>query len=217
MPEQNQNIYIVFSSTPYKIGKLIRFATHYPYNHVSVALDKDISVLYTFARHYKNAPFYGGFVKESRRRYFNNGQYAKIKVYTVPVTQKQLDCVKNHLFALQENADEYVYNMLSAACTLIKKKVKVNHAYTCIEFVCDLLNKCAVIEGLDADRFCSIKALEQYLSGYYAEDYIASDAILNSSWGEDTFPVKKSIWLRAYLTVKTNGRLIFCFIKGLLN
>jgi hypothetical protein len=66
---QTQYVYIVFSSTPYRIGKFIRRLTREAYNHVSIALDPDLTKMYGFARRYYRTPFYGGFVRESLSRY----------------------------------------------------------------------------------------------------------------------------------------------------
>ena len=73
-------IYVVFSSTPYKIGKTIRMLTGEKYNHVSISLDAELTQMYSFARRYYKTPFYGGFVKESLSRYQLNQNKATIKI-----------------------------------------------------------------------------------------------------------------------------------------
>ena len=62
-------IYIVFSSTPTGMGRLIRLATRNQYNHVSLSFESDIQKLYSFARYHRTIPLYGGFVVESVLRY----------------------------------------------------------------------------------------------------------------------------------------------------
>lgn len=215
MSEQ-QYLYIVFSSTPGKMGKFIRTMTHYPYNHVAVSLDKDLKTLYSFARHYRNAPFYGGFVKESRLRYLKNGNFASVKVYALPVTEDKLEAVKNYIKSVEEEADRYVYNMLSAACSPIKKRVCLSYAFTCVEFVVDLLSICEITKDLKTRNFCSIETLDNTLNVYSAECYPITRVINGSSWDGDTYPTNKSLWKRTCLTVKSNGKLLNCFIKCII-
>ena len=86
--EHTEKIYLIFSMTTTKVGKMIRRVTKYPYNHVSVSLTPDLAVIYSFARHYKDMPFYGGFVCEGIKRFCNRAGLAKIMVCAVPVTRR---------------------------------------------------------------------------------------------------------------------------------
>ena len=86
---EKQHIYVVFSSTPYKMGKFIRAMTRESYNHVSIALDESLSQMYSFSRRYYRTPLYGGFVHESRSRYHVNGDATRICLCALPVTSQQ--------------------------------------------------------------------------------------------------------------------------------
>ena len=74
--EQQKSLYVLFSATPYRMGKCIRFITGEPYNHVSIATEEDLRECYGFARRYYETPFYGGFVTERPSRYIHNGPAA---------------------------------------------------------------------------------------------------------------------------------------------
>ena len=45
--EHTEKIYLIFSMTTTKVGKMIRRVTKYPYNHVSVSLTPDLAVIYS--------------------------------------------------------------------------------------------------------------------------------------------------------------------------
>lgn len=158
------NIYVVFSATPYKIGKLIRGLTRENYNHISIALDEDLTRMYGFARRYYRTPFYGGFVRESRSRYHLNGKAADIRICRLPVTPLQYQALYHTLEGMHQNQNAYPYNHLSVATALFHHPVKVRDAYTCIEFCVHILHTLGI--DLDPDKYYSIGELEQLLRPY---------------------------------------------------
>lgn len=158
---ENQFIYIVFSSTPYRIGKFIRGLMQETYNHVSIALDEDLNRMYGFARRYYRTPFYGGFVRESRSRYHLNGKPANIRICRLPVTPLQHETLCHFLEGMHQNQEAYPYNHLSIITALFRRPVKVQDAYTCIEFCVHILHTLGI--DLDPDKYYSIGELEQLL------------------------------------------------------
>ena len=132
-------IYIVFSSTPNRIGRTIRAVTGEAYNHASIALDEKLTRMYGFARRYYRTPLYGGFVRETLSRYHHKGQSSHFCVCRLPVTDEQycqLDALLTEMF---ENREHYLYNHLSAVVSLFRCQAKAKDAYTCIEFIVQLL------------------------------------------------------------------------------
>ena len=95
--EEKRFFYVAFLSTPYKMGEFIRKMTGFPYNHTAISLSSKMKYLYSFSRHYKNAPFYGGFTKESVLRYRKKDNFAKIKICAVPVSEENYQKAKNVL------------------------------------------------------------------------------------------------------------------------
>lgn len=158
------NIYVVFSSTPYRIGKLIRGLTHEKYNHISIALDENLTQMYAFARRYYRTPFYGGFVRETRSRYHLNGEAADIRICRLPVTPQQYETLSHTLDDMNKNQEAYPYNHLSVPAALFRHPVKVRDAYTCIEFCVHILLTLGI--DLDPGRYYSIGELEQLLHPY---------------------------------------------------
>ena len=157
-------IYVVFSSTPYKIGKAIRCLTGEQYNHVSIALDPELTQMYSFARRYYKTPFYGGFVKESLSRYQFRDNKAIIRICKIPVTNQQYDRIKVRMRQMLRNSKQYLYNHMSVFGTLVKRPIKAKGAYTCAEFCVLVLNELGF--SLTPTKYYSIGELESILHKY---------------------------------------------------
>ncbi len=157
-------IYIVFSSTPNRMGKAIRTITGEPYNHASIALDKNLTRMYGFARRYYRTPLYGGFVRESLSRYHQKGQSSHICVCRLPITAEQYRQLDALLTGMFENREHYLYNHLSAAASLFRHRIKAKDAYTCIEFIVQILSNLGI--PLDPDRYYSVCTILDMLRPY---------------------------------------------------
>ena len=158
------NIYIIFSATPYRIGKFIRRFTGETYNHVSIALDEDLKQMYGFARRFYRTPFYGGFVRESLSRYHVGGNTADIRICQIPVTTQQHQMLSDYLSQMFDNREQYPYNHLSAALTPFRRPVAVQNAYTCVEFCVRILHDIGM--DLAPGKYYTIGQLEQLLHPY---------------------------------------------------
>ena len=161
---ENKYIYVVFSSTPYAVGKLIRLFTGEAYNHVSISLDRDLKQMYGFARRYYRLPLYGGFVKECVSRYHIKGNSANVRICALPVTADQFDRLRRELSAMYENRDRYLYNHFSVLSTLVRRPVRLRDAYTCVEFGVEVLRGLGI--QLDPERYYSVGDLEKLLRPY---------------------------------------------------
>lgn len=132
-------VYIVFSATPYKIGKMIRSFTKDAYNHASIALDEDLTRMYGFARRYRKVPLYGGFVRESTSRFNPNGVNSSVKIHRIPVSEETYAALEARMDAMYQNREEYLYNHLSFLAFPLKRPVPIRDAYTCLEFCVEIL------------------------------------------------------------------------------
>ena len=161
--EQNY-VYVVFSATPYKIGKMIRTLTREPYNHISIALDEDLKQMYAFARRYCNTPLYGGFVKETASRYTPNGMRSKIKVHRIPVEKSVYDALSARMDRMYENREAYLYNHLSFLAVPLKRPIPIRDAYTCLEFCVEVLHDI----GMDVTpgTYYSLRDMLEFLDPY---------------------------------------------------
>lgn len=161
---EKYHLYIVFSSTPYRIGRLIRGVTRQEYNHVSIALDQELSKMYGFARRYYKTPFFGGFVHESPSRYCPNGIPSRIKICRIPVTQEQHEELETRLLCMHRNKEQYLYNYISLLGILFRRRIPVRDAYLCIEFAVDVLHE--ILPDTVPKVYSSVHELEQRLEDY---------------------------------------------------
>lgn len=163
--EDQTNLYVLFSATPYRMGRWIRLVTGEPYNHVSIAVNKDLTNIYSFARRYYTTPFYGGFVSEDPCRYRHNGRTASIRLYRLPLTARQWQLLQEMLEDMKEHADHYLYNHLSAIVAPLHRQIRVRKAFTCAEFTVNVLSRLGF--DFDPNRFYTIGAIAQRLSAYH--------------------------------------------------
>lgn len=154
-------IYIVFSSTHNRIGRMVRKITGESYNHASIALDENLSRMYGFARRYYQTPLYGGFVRESLSRYHQNGYAAQICICRIPVTQEQYDALEKKLGDMYENRQHYLYNHLSALGALAHRRIRARDAYTCIEFCVQILHTLGI--EVDPQKYYSVCDVKKML------------------------------------------------------
>ncbi len=203
---QNQRyLYVVFSSTPYKMGQFIRFVTHSRYNHVAVSLDPSLATLYSFARHYRNTPFYGGFVRETATRYSYRGRLADIKVCAVPVSEAQYASALRMLESMIRSSHRYSYNMLSAIAAPLHRRVHLPNAYTCIEFAVDFLAQAGVLKQIDPKHSYTIKELENCFNSYQIYSGVFNGTPAQK---RDTFENKQDLITATALTVVENAKLV---------
>lgn len=160
----NKAIYIVFTATPYRIGRMIRKVTRESYNHVSIALDEDLTDMYSFARRYYKTPFYGGFVKESIARYHTKGIASNLHMCRIPVTEQQYTAVAQQLQNMLERNEHYLYNHFSAISALFHRQTQVKDAYICVEFCTRVLQAIGI--DIDPNKFYSVGDLEKLLQEY---------------------------------------------------
>lgn len=132
-------IYLVFSKTPSRFGRMIRFVSGARFNHVSLAFDKDLSRLYSFGRRKNNMPINAGLVKEYPERFsLNKVDFVEVQIYKIPVTKTQYNMGK--LRVKQLICDEkYLYNLFSVLFYPVFKGFYTYKAYTCVEFVLHML------------------------------------------------------------------------------
>lgn len=203
--EKTRNLYIIFSSTPLKMGKFIRVMTRSKYNHVSICTDERLEYFYSFSRYYKNAPLYGGFTEESILRY----NHCTLKIFRLPVTEAQMKQIEQHIDTLLHSDKVYVYNTLSAIAALFHLKIHIPYAYTCAEFTSDILIRYCGLQG-NIQKFYSINRLERLLEETPDYKQIQTFSIpKNSSWGNDKFPEKKSALFSIKNTFK-NMAILCC-------
>lgn len=164
MTDSPKYVYVVFSSTQYMIAKFIRVFTHHRYNHVSISLDGNMQMLYSFARRYEDTPFCGGFVVETPERYIRRNEAASVQICAIPVTDEVHDAVRAHLEAYESEAQDYIYNYIGALTFLFRRRVALDKCHTCVDFATEVVSMTGA--DINPDRFYSIRGLARNLARY---------------------------------------------------
>ncbi|MDF2906930.1 MAG: hypothetical protein K0R34_2251 [Herbinix sp.] len=158
MPKENKELnylYVVFVSTNTTMGKGIRLFTRNKYSHVTIAFERDLRAMYSFARYHINSPIYGGFVVEHPGRYLHGDQDVLVKICEVPVEQTEYERIRQEIEFFQKNREVMIYNTINALLSLLGKRLDAKDMYTCLEFVTHLLGY---------PRMNTIRELERRLS-----------------------------------------------------
>ena len=106
----NKYVYIVISQTGTILSRILKAFTHREYNHASISLKDDLSVMYSFGRKYPYNPFLGRFVTESPDfgtfKRFANTKILLLKVY---MGDEEYQCLSSLLGSMLENPRDYKY------------------------------------------------------------------------------------------------------------
>lgn len=208
LEEGEHRLYVIFSSTPFKMGRLIRFFTKAKYNHVSLSIDPALGEIYSFARRYRNTPFYGGFVRESGTRFRCGDQLSQVQICALPITEAQYREAKAVLETMRAHSEEYVYNFFSAFLYPLHRRVQLPNAYTCVEFVADIMTKIGVSVLPDQVHHYSIKELEQQLA-----DRSVYCGVCPLPIEKDGFEQHQNFFRATALTVQSHAKLFKSFVK----
>lgn len=130
----SKSIYILISQTNTRFGKLIRKFGKIQYNHASIALDSELSEIYSFARQRHSLVLTGKLVKENISRFtLNRATNIDATIFEVPVIEEQYDEIKALIEEIY-NDKEYLYNLFSVLTYPLTKGLSVYKAFTCNEF-----------------------------------------------------------------------------------
>lgn len=201
----DKHVYVIFSATPYKIGRLIRRFTGETYNHVSIALDGELQQMYSFARRYYHTPFYGGFVHESRGRYHVNGVPSQIRICRLPVSAEDYARLAERLAQMYERREEFLYNHLSIVTIPFRRLVHLKDAQVCTEFVVNQLFQLGI--AVDPRRYYSVGTLEKLLA---AQTIYIGDAFAAPE-GDDPFFAPHPV--PYFTTARAFGKLLYRIVK----
>lgn len=133
-------LYFMISSTPTRMGYLIRKIGHNQYNHTSIALDASFKQLYGFARK-QHCILVGGLALETMDRYtLRKVDEIDAVIFRVPVSKQQYQYVKEKVLSIYHD-EEYMYNLYSVLSYPMLGGFKTYKAYSCIEFVLHILDE----------------------------------------------------------------------------
>lgn len=144
-----KEIYIVLSHTGTLLSRIVKSYTHTKYSHVSISIDKDNDIMYSFGRLKAYNPFFGGFVEESPRF----GTYKRFKnatacIYSLQVTDDQYMEIEQSIQYFKKYGALYKFNMIGLVFVIFNKKINRDRSFYCAEFIKYLMEKSKVSQEL---------------------------------------------------------------------
>ena len=135
-------VYIVLTDTGTILSETIKMFTKAPYNHASIALDRNLENVYSFGRKKVHNPFNGGFVKEDLRNPLFITSFCE--VYEVELTKLEYETIERTISLFEQNKHLYVYNFTGLITALFKQHYVREHAFFCSQFVAHLFKEAGV-------------------------------------------------------------------------
>ena len=142
---KERDIYIVLSHSGSVFSKAINICTKEPFTHVSIALDRDLSELYSFGRIKPYNPVLGGFIKEDiSGGTFKRFPNTRCALYSLKITDKQFYMLKRELNKFKRESDKYGYNLIGVLSAAFNYPIHREYKYFCSQFVSELLLKSGI-------------------------------------------------------------------------
>ncbi len=168
-----KKIYIVLTYTGTILAKIVKVYTRREFSHVSIALDKDLTEMYSFGRLNPYNPFWGGFVHEGvDKGTFKRFKKTKARVYSLQVNDDQYDKVVQVIRDIQDNKLDYNFNILGLIGVILHYKVKRERYFYCAEFVKYVLEEsdiCNLPDIVKPEDFKEIDNLNVVYNGQLRE------------------------------------------------
>lgn len=135
------SVYIVLTDTGTLFTQLIQQYTRAPYNHASIAFDRELTELYSFGRKNPRNPLSGGFVRED----LNSGTFSRFPetvcvIYELQVTEREVQKMRRVLEFFIRRKEKYMYNLLGLIGVALKEPVEFSNSYFCSQFVAVVLH-----------------------------------------------------------------------------
>lgn len=140
-----KNVYIVLTQTQTYPARAIRFYTHEPYAHASIAFDEDLEEMYSFARKGIYNPFNAGFIREHLDRgIFGRFSSTSCGIYRLQVTDEQCLRLKKLIEKFNLNKEVYSYNYLGLIGAAFNIPIQSKNKYFCSQFVAYVLEESGI-------------------------------------------------------------------------
>ncbi|GAA3404393.1 hypothetical protein ACFFNY_26695 [Paenibacillus hodogayensis] len=135
--QDKKRLYIVLTDTGTWLTKVIKSYTKEPFNHASLAFDKELREVYSFGRKEQSTPLSGGFVRENMlgSLFLDEQRNTTCAVYEYEVGRAAYERIRQTVAAMRQRENEYRYNALGLLGVALNTPVKRRNAYFCSQFV----------------------------------------------------------------------------------
>lgn len=173
--EKELKIYIVLSMTGTKFSRFLKLMTRREFTHVSISLDKELNMLYSFGRRSMIMPLIAGFIRED----VYNGVFKKYdsscEVLELEVTDQQYYMITKAIQGYIKSYGKYRYNFLGLPFMWFDIPLERSNHLVCSQFVAKILlygNVChfnkswTLIRPMD---FYNIEGINSIFKGHIRE------------------------------------------------
>lgn len=130
-----QKIYIMLSYTGTYFSTFLKFILREKYVHVSIALDEELKMVYSFGRKNPNHMFPCGFVRENVDDISCIFDKSICQIYELKVKKRTYDKLKKVIEKYERKRGELKYNVLGLPLMKFNFACHRNHHYVCSQFV----------------------------------------------------------------------------------
>lgn len=138
----DRKVYVLLTDTGTIFTRMIKLYTRKPLNHASIALDDQLSSVYSFGRKRSSNPFIAGFVRENiHDGLFRNADCA---IFCCSITEKQFQKINHKINEMEENKQDYKYNLIGLFAVMINIEFDRKKAFFCSHFVATVLEESGI-------------------------------------------------------------------------
>ena len=135
-----KKIYLILSHSGTIPSKLVKFYTGFKYSHISIALKRDVKLMYSFGRKKYNNPFYGGFIIEDKNsKFYKKFNKTKCIIMELEIKDSSYRKLVEQLNKYKKNINVYKYDFLGIILNIFNINYKRENYSVCSEFVGKLL------------------------------------------------------------------------------
>lgn len=137
-----KNLYVVISETGTGPSRFLQYFTKDRYVHASLALNEELTEMYSFARRWRYYPFWCGFIKEC----INKGTYERFKdtriaVIKLPVSDEVYADITAELYSIYPHRKWFRYNYIGVFLAHFGKVLHRKKCFYCSEFIQKVLSE----------------------------------------------------------------------------
>ena len=140
------SVYILITRTNTMFSRGIGLVTGAEFTHVSLALDRELTHMYSFARRFDRIPFFASLVRESLERgVYGRNSNAPAALFELEMSDAAYGRMMRRLSSMLCEAGRYRYNVLGLWGYLRRKPRHKPYHYFCSQFVSELLGEAGAL------------------------------------------------------------------------
>lgn len=142
-----KSVYVLLTRTKTLPARFIHKMTGDAFTHASIALDKDLNELYSFARRSMRFPLIAGLIQEDiYTGIFAQNLDASCILYEIKVSDIVYNSIKFRIEYMMEHYELYRYNFLGLAMNFFGIPYQRRYHFLCSQFVAYVLDRYGVIK-----------------------------------------------------------------------